>query len=404
MPTSTAERTERTEDTGAAPGSIAADLEARGIPRRTFLKFCATVTAALALPMSYTRHIAHALEQEATARPSLVWLHLQSCTGNTMALVRARDPSLSELILDLLSVDYQKVLMAAAGEQALAAKDAAVAEGGHLLVVEGSVPLDEPTCTIGGKSARQVLEEAAEGAAAIINVGTCSAYGGLPMASPNPTHAVGVPSIVSGVPIIDLPGCPANPVNMVATVVHFLTFGSLPATDRLRRPLFAYGERIHDSCERRAYFDAGQFAQEWGDEGHRKGWCLYRLGCKGPSTFHNCPVARYNDGTSWPVAAGHGCVGCSEPAFWDTMSPFYRRLPDVPGFPTDVTATQIGLGVVGLTAAGFAAHGVVKAVQQRAGPGNGDGDAEPVRAPADDETAADAESTARSDDTEGGEG
>jgi len=277
----------------------------------------------------------------------------------------------ADLVLDILSVDYHETIMAPAGKRAEAAKEATIAKGGYLVVVEGSIPLKDGGvyCTIAGKTARQHLEEAAVGAVAIISVGTCSSFGGIPQASPNPTQAVGVDTLISGTPVINLPGCPCNADNITATIVHYLTFGALPATDSKGRPLFAYGERIHDSCERRAHFDAGQFALQWGDEGHRNGWCLYKLGCKGPSTFHNCPAIRWNGGTNWPIGAGHGCVGCSEPSFWDTMSPFYERLPRVSGFGVELTADQIGLGIAGATAVGFAAHGVVKAVQHRVGKG-----------------------------------
>jgi hydrogenase small subunit len=132
-----------------------------------------------------------------------------------------------------------------------------------------------------------------------------------------------VRALVTDVPLINIPGCPLNADNLTATVVHYLTFGTLPETDHLARPLFGFGERIHDHCERRAHFDAGEFVEEWGDEGHRKGWCLYQMGCKGPATFHNCPSQRWNEGVSWPVGSGHGCIGCSEPNFWD-RSPFYE--------------------------------------------------------------------------------
>jgi len=341
-----------------------------GINRRTFLKYCATLTAMLALPARFTERVARALES--VEKPSIIWLEFQDCAGDTESFLRSRNPGVGDLILDLLSVDYHETIMAAAGFQAEAAKEAAIAKGGYIVVVEGSVPMADGGvyCTIGGKTAIQILEEAAVGAAAIINVGTCSAYGGLPKAAPNPTRAVGVASVVSGVPIINLPGCPANADNITATLVHYLTFGSLPATDSKGRPLFAYGTRIHDACERRAHFDAGQFVLEWGDAGHKKGWCLYKLGCKGPSTFHNCPIIRWNEATSWPVGSGHGCVGCSEPDFWDTMTDFYVRLPHVTGFGAEATADKIGLGIAAATAVGFGAHGVAKAIQRRAGLGS----------------------------------
>jgi hydrogenase small subunit len=272
------------------------------------------------------------------------------------------------LILGLISLDYHETLMAAAGVAAEQARDAAVAKGGQLLIVEGSVPIGIPgSCTIGGRTASDILTTAARGAAGIINVGTCSAFGGIPNAHPNPTGAVKVEDVVSGVPVVNLSGCPVNADNLTATIVHYLTFGAFPATDDFGRPLFAYGELIHNTCPRRGHFDAGQFALEWGDEGHRNGWCLYRLGCKGPETSHNCPSVQYNDATSWPIAAGHGCVGCSEPHFWDTMSPFYDRLPHVDTAGLEFTADRLGVTIVAATAAGFALHGVGKAVQHRVG-------------------------------------
>ena len=150
----------------------------------------------------------------------------------------------------------------------------------------------------------------------------------------------------------------------IGAVVYVLEKG-IPDLDSNGRPKMFYGELVHDNCPRRGHFDAGQFALEWGDEGHRAGWCLYRLGCKGPSTWHNCPIMRWNDATSWPIGAGHGCVGCSEPGFWDTMTPFYDRLPHVAAAGLDLTADKIGAAVVGATAVGFAAHGVGKLIQGR---------------------------------------
>ncbi|OAA19800.1 hydrogenase small subunit [Frankia sp. EI5c] len=344
--------------------SLSARLAGAGVDRRSFLRFCAGVTATLALPPQLAPKVAYALDS--VDRPNVIWLEFQDCAGDSEAFLRSRNPSVADLILGMISLDYHETVMAAAGAAAEKARDDAVAAGGHLVVVEGSIPTGIPgSCTIGGRSAEDILRAAVRGAAGIINVGTCSAFGGIPAAGPNPTGAVRVEDVVSGVEVANLTGCPVNADNLTATIVHFLSFGGFPARDRFSRPLFAYGERIHDTCQRRGHFDAGQFAEQWGDEGHRKGWCLYRLGCKGPSTFHNCPSVRFNGGTSWPVAAGHGCVGCSEPNFWDTMSPFYDRLPHVATSRFDLTADQIGVGVLAATATGFAAHGVGKVVQHK---------------------------------------
>ena len=340
--------------------------EDKGISRRDFMKFCTAMSAALALPVTFAPKIARALDE--VKRPTLVWLEFQDCAGNTEALLRASNPSVAELVLDVLSVDYHETIMAAAGHQAEEALYKVLTEqkGKYIAVVEGSIPMKEGGiyCCIGGKSALDIAREVCGNAFATIAVGTCAAYGGIPAAAPNPTGAVGVKDAVPGATVINLPGCPLNPDNLTATVVHFLTFGKLPNTDSQGRPLFAYGNRIHDACERRPDFDAGQYVEAWGDEAHRKGHCLYKMGCKGPETWHNCPTQRYNMKTSWPVGAGHGCAGCSEAGFWDTMTPFYKRLPNVPGFGIEYTADQIGAGIAIATAAAFGAHGVISALKK----------------------------------------
>jgi len=344
---------------------IREELAQRGISRREFLKFCTVMAGTLALPAEFASNIAHALETK--KRLPVVWLEFQDCAGCTEAFLRASRPTVAELVLDVLSVDYHETIMAAAGKQAEEAKKKTIEEGGYLVVVEGSIPTKDGGlhCCIGGHTALDIMKEAASKAIAVIAVGTCASFGGLPHASPNPTGAVGVREVVRGVPVINLPGCPVNVVNVTATVVHYLTFNNLPATDRLGRPLFAYGKRIHDHCERRGHFDAGQYVEAWGDEGHQKGWCLYKMGCKGPETYHNCPVIRYNDSTSWPVLSGHGCIGCSEPDFWDNLTPFYRRLPAVPGFGIEATADKVGLGLSAITALGVGAHAVATIVRRK---------------------------------------
>jgi hydrogenase small subunit len=340
-------------------------LAEAGVSRRSFLSWTARMSAVLALPVGSAPRVAEAVRR--AQGPTLVWLEFQDCTGDTESLLRARDPGVGELVLQLLSLDYHETLMAPAGRAAERSLERATEAGGHIVLVEGSVPLgaEGGFCTIGGRSARQRLEAAVQGAAAVINVGTCSAYGGLPAARPDPTGAVAVSEIVGGIPVLNLPGCPANADTIVATIVHYLTFSALPAADALGRPLFAYGQRIHDNCPRRGHFEAGRFALAFGDEGHRAGWCLYKLGCKGPSAFHNCPVQQWNGRTSWPIGSGAPCVGCSEPGFWDTLTPVYERLPHVRGAGLDLRADTIGLGLLGATAAGVAVHGAAKVIAQK---------------------------------------
>jgi hydrogenase small subunit len=343
--------------------SVSRILAERGVSRRDFMKFCTAMSAALALPVACAPKIAQALDE--VKRPTLVWLEFQDCAGDTEALLRSANPTVAEIILDILSVDYHETIMAAAGHQAEEALAKVVKEqkGKYIAVVEGAIPLkdDGVYCCVGGRAAIDTAREVCGGALATVAVGTCATFGGIPAAAPNPTGAVGVRQAVPGATVINLPGCPLNADNLTATIVHFLVFGKLPATDSLGRPLFAYGKRIHDNCERRPHFDAGQYVEQWGSTAHRKGHCLYKMGCKGPETYHNCPTQRYNEKTSWPVASGHGCVGCSQPQFWDTMTPFYKRLPNVPGFGIESSADKIGLGLAAATAVAFGAHGVISA-------------------------------------------
>ena len=369
-----AARGRQAEDLEERHYSVGELLKERGVSRRSFLKFCSTVTAALALPASLAPSVARALDQ--VQRPPLVWLEFQGCTGDSEALLRSANPTVGEIVLDILSVDYHETIMAAAGHQAEAALDKTIADnkGKYFCVIEGSIPMKDGGVygCVGGKSHLERARQVCGSAAATIAIGTCASYGGIAAASPNPTGAVGVKEAVPGATVINLPGCPCNADNLTATIVHYLVFGKIPALDGHGRPLFAYGKRIHDNCERRPHFDAGQYVEHWGDDGHRKGFCLYKMGCKGPATFHNCPTQRYNGKTSWPVAAGHPCAGCSEPSFWDTMSPMYRRLPNVPGFGIEHSADMIGLGLAAGTAGAFAVHGALNALRKDKEPANRD--------------------------------
>ena len=342
-------------------------LQKKGVSRRRFIKFCTAMTATLALPSRYVVQVASALEK--AKKPVLVWLQFQDCAGNSEAILRSSHPSVLEVVLDLLSWEYHEIIMAGAGHQAEAALQRVVKEekGKYLAVVEGAIPLadDGIYCTVAGKTAISIAREVCTNAAATIAAGACAWYGGLVAAAPNPTGAVGISEAVPEATVINLGGCPQNPANTAAVLVHYLTFGELPALDQYNRPLFAYGRIIHDQCERRAHYDAGRYVQEWGDEGHRKGWCLYKMGCKGPEATFNCPTVRFNDGTSWPVKSGHGCVGCGSFNFWETRSPFYERLPNVPGFGADVSAGKIGIGVTAAVAGATIVHGIASAVRDR---------------------------------------
>jgi len=350
-------------------------LKRRGLSRRDFLKMSAVTTATLGLPSMFDLRVARA--QEVATRLPVIWQELQSCTGNSMALIRNTNPGVDELILDLISLEYAEVLMAPSGHQADAVLEEAIEryDGQYIAVFEGSVPVgdDGNFLTIGpdGHTGTRIVEHVATHAAAVITAGTCAAYGGIPAARPNPTTALGVGDFLGqrGIskPVVNLPGCPVSSTNVTGTILEYAMFGRLPSLDAFNRPLWAYSDRIHDKCERRGHFDAGEFVEGWTDiQGLKDGLCLYKVGCKGPMAFNNCGVVRFNDGASWPIMAGHGCIGCSEPGFWDTLTPFEQplagRVYSTP-FGTDADADTIGTVVLGAAAAGVAIHAGATAIK-----------------------------------------
>ncbi|MGD8274647.1 MAG: hydrogenase small subunit [Thiohalocapsa sp.] len=292
-------------------------LRSQGVSRRAFLQFCSATASAMALPAATAAAMAEALSE--ARRPSVIWLSFQECTGCTEALTRSHAPTIENLLFNFISLDYHHTLQAAAGDAAEHALEEAMQanKGKYLVLVDGSIPLLEYCSTVAGHSNKETLEHVCADAAAVINIGTCSAYGGIPMAKPNPTRAVATGDIIKDKPIINVPGCPPMPLAITGVIAQYLTMGKLPEVDHLGRPVAFFGENIHDRCYRRPFYDRGQFAETFDDEGARKGWCLYKLGCKAPVAYNACAHIKWNNGVSFPIQSGHGCIGCSEPGFWD---------------------------------------------------------------------------------------
>ncbi|MDM8545540.1 hydrogenase small subunit [Candidatus Venteria ishoeyi] len=338
-------------------------LRTQGISRRGFLKFCAATASMMALPPSSIPAIAAALEK--ARRPSVIWLSFQECTGCTESLTRSHAPSIEGLIFNVISLDYHHTLQAASGDAAEEARHTAMKEndGKYIVVVDGSIPVKDGGVysTIAGMTNLEILKETVAGAAAVIAVGSCAAFGGLPAANPNPTGAVSVSELVKDKPVVNIPGCPPIPVVISGVIAHFLTFG-LPELDNLGRPKAFYGTSIHDRCYRRPFYDKGLFAETFDDEGAKKGWCLYKLGCKGPTTYNACATMKWNNGTSFPIEAGHGCIGCSEPQFWDAGG-FYKALAE----PTGNFTTTAGVAVAAGAALGAASGLLNRNKQKQAG-------------------------------------
>ncbi|MBN2869377.1 MAG: hydrogenase small subunit, partial [Campylobacterales bacterium] len=264
----------------------------------------------------------------------IIWLELADCSGNSEGFIKSSHPKIDDLILNYVSLDYHELLMAASGERSEAVLDEIVRNdaGRYILIVEGAVPmgLDGKFLRIGpkGETGVELLRRVSANAAAVMAVGSCAFDGGVVAAEPNPTGAVGVSEALGRDDIINLPGCPVNPINIVGTLLHYIMFEEFPKLDAKNRPEWAYGFRVHDNCERRGHYELGEFVKEWGDEGAKKGWCLFEMGCKGPYADLNCSLVKFNEGTSWPVQAGHGCFACGQGKIAFDLYANHRKLPE----------------------------------------------------------------------------
>jgi hydrogenase small subunit len=342
------------------------EVERKGYSRRDFLQFVSMMTAFIGLENSAIGQVAQALETK--PRVPVIWLHFQECTCCSESFIRSSHPIVADILLDKISLDYTETLMAASGFQAEEAMQNTMKKykGEYILCVEGSVPMgaDGVYCMIGGKTSLQILEEAAEGAKAIIAWGSCASNGCVQAAKPNPTGATPIHKLVKGKPVIKVPGCPPIGEVMAGVIVHLVTFDRIPELDGLGRPKAFYSKRVHDTCYRRPFYDAGLYVESFDDANARKGYCLYKVGCKGPSTYNACGVMKWNNGTSFPIQSGHGCIGCSEENYWDNGR-LYDRASSFAGFGIEANADTFGKVALGVTGAALAGHAVMTNIKKK---------------------------------------
>ncbi len=321
-------------------------LRAHGVSRREFIKFCTMTAAAMGLTSTAVSQVVKAMETK--PRLPVLWLHGLECTCCSESFIRSSHPIAQDVILNLISLDYDDTLQAAAGHQCEEIRKDIMKRyaGQYVLAVEGNAPTKDGGvyCTVAGETFESILKETAANAKAVIAWGSCASNGCVQAARPNPTGAVPVHKLITDKPVIRVPGCPPIAEVMTGVLAYILTFDRLPELDRMGRPKMFYEHRLHDKCQRRPFFDAGKFVESWDDEGARKGWCLYKMGCRGPTTYNSCSNFKWNCGTSWPIGSGHGCIGCSEENFWDN-GPFYERLSSVPLPGVESTPEAVGKAV-----------------------------------------------------------
>lgn len=343
-------------------------LEARGVPRRDFVAYCGAVALALGLGELSAPRVAAALTQAAGLKP-VVWVNLGSCTGCTESLAQSEQPDIASIVLDLVSLNYAETLAAAAGHQAEDALAATVAKGGHIVVVEGAVMTGENgnTLRIAGRTGNELLAEACRGADLVIVVGSCAFDGGWVRARPNPAGGTGVLDHLPELrrKLVNLPTCPVNPEWVVQILVGHLLGSPLPALDARRRPVSIFGDTIHDNCPRHGHYINGEFVERFGGLEEQLGWCLYKVGCKGPITRTNCPLVRWNSRLSWCVESGSPCIGCGSADWVDANAPFFARTnavtPGIGGVKPENVAQIVAAGAAGA----FAVWGVVETARGR---------------------------------------
>ena len=298
------------------------------ITRRDFLKASGAVVVALSVTTSGLIKLQKVMALEG-GQP-VVWLQGQSCTGCSTSLLNSiYYTTIDDLLLNTIDLEYHPTVMAAAGDLAVSAAEAAYDKGGYVLVVEGAIPTAEGGryCYLWpGMTALEGVKTFSQNAAFIMAVGTCAAYGGIPGGSPNPTKAEGVSEILGRkTEVINIPGCPAHPDWIVGTIAHLLTYGEAPKLDTLGRPKDYYQGKIHSNCpNRKKFHEQRLFAKELSELA-----CLDKLGCKGKETDADCPIRKWNSpaqgeyGVNWCIGARNPCQGCTDPGFPDSMSPFY---------------------------------------------------------------------------------
>jgi len=292
-------------------------------------------------------------------KPPLIWLETNTCHGNILSLLNAHHPDFGSMMQDLVDIHYTNTLMAAQGEPAVKTLERVMTEraGAYILVVEGTVPTAAGGryAFIGSRNgqpwtALDAVVELAGRAKYVVAVGSCAAWG-LPFgARPNPTGSKPVSAVVD-TPVINVPGCPAHPDWIIGTLAHLVWYG-VPELDAQNRPVVFYGETIHNLCQRRHYFESGIFAKEVGEP-----WCLYKIGCKGPVTYADCPSRQWcGEHLNWPVGANTPCIGCTSPEFLERTAPFFERLPDVQLPGVRLRANQVGLATGIASALGIGFH------------------------------------------------
>jgi NiFe hydrogenase small subunit HydA len=308
---------------------------------------------------------------------NLLWLQGGACSGNTMSFLNAEEPSVCDLVTDFgINVLWHPSLGFELGDQLHDLLRRLI--GGELpldiFVFEGTV-IRAPNGTgewnrFAGRPMKDWVKELTAAANYTIAIGDCASWGGIPATAPNPTDSIGLQFLKrdqggflgkdyrskAGLPVINVPGCPAHP-DWITQIIVALATGRAEeiALDDLQRPKTFFSSFTQTGCTRNMHFAYKVSATEFGQ---RKGCLFYDLGCRGPMTHSPCNRILWNRQSS-KTRAGMPCLGCTEPEF-----PFSDLAPGT------VFKTQTLMGVPRALPTGIEKVGYVKmmAVAKAAAP------------------------------------
>lgn len=297
--------------------------------RRDFMKLGALFAAGMhSLGQDSSEIFAAGLEKLVTTT-RVIWIQGQSCTGDSVSLLNSINPGPVDLLTQYMSLVSHQTLGSAQGHVYMDVLKKAEEAGEYILAIEGSIPMGMPeACVIGGETLESILKRLIPKAKAVVAIGTCAAFGGIPAADGNPTGSASVSKFMTehhfpvSNRLINLPSCPTHPKSMVGTFAYVAAKGYPEVDPKLLVPKMFYGSSTHDECPRYHYYERKIFAKYLGDS-HG---CLFKLGCLGPVSYTQCPHRQWNSGANWCIRASAPCIGCSSPVFAKKKDfPFYRK-------------------------------------------------------------------------------
>ncbi len=286
----------------------------------------------------------------------LIWYQTATCAGDSVSFLNADQPSVFQIITELgVNIVFHPTIDPKTGREAMEILDPYVRGEKELgvLVVEGAVQRGPDGtgmyCIVGGKPARDTVLDLAKVAGYTVAIGTCASFGGVSAANPNPTDATGLQfyrdkkggllgayyKSKAGLPVINIPGCPAHP-DWASKTLGAVLLGKAEyiELDEYHRPKVFYGSLSHWGCKNNEYYEFGQKCEKFGDNG-----CLFKeLGCKGPLTYSDCNMRLWNRQSS-KTRSGSPCIGCTDPNFPDIHSGSFFRTKE--RFPTPVGASKL---------------------------------------------------------------